>query len=225
MDTSVKHCIVNAHTGLGWYPKGQQRLERSLIYHGSTADHLFFDSFPKNGYDESCPYNIKASAIERAIELGYRRILWLDCSVWAINNPMRLWDVINDHGYYFWGSGYNCAQVCSDKCLKYFGVDRDSAELMKDCSTSMFGVNMDNPEGERFISSWIRAAKDGVFSGSREHDGQSEDHRFLFHRQDQSAASVILNLMGLRMHEVGVYSAYYNAAVDQSNLVYLMQGI
>lgn len=226
MDVSIKHCIVNAHTNNGWYPQGQERLKRSLIFHGSTADHLFLDGFVMGGYDESCPYNVKAAAMEEAALMGYERILWLDCSVWAINNPMKMWDVINNEGYFLWKSGFNCAQVCSDRCLEYFGVTRDEVESWPDCSTSMFGVNMSNPIGEQFLNMWIQAAKDGIFKSNRNKDPKdSTDPRFMFARQDQMVASIIAGKLGMKMHDPNEFTAYYDSSVDQSKLIFLMQGI
>lgn len=225
MDASIKHCVITACVGGGWYPEGQKRLIRSLYYHGSTADILAYqDEWPSDGYNTECPYNIKASVLEKAIELGYKRILWLDSSVWCVQYPMGLWDIINHEGYYFWRSGYNCAQVCSDKCLEYFGVDRDTAEKYQDCSTSMFGLNMDNPEAQEFARRWIQSAKDGQFEGSRFHDNQSEDPRFIAHRQDQSCASMIIGQMGLKMHLPNVYSAVYQPDLP-SSVIYVMKGI
>jgi hypothetical protein len=226
MDCNIKHCIINATVGGGWYPAGQKRLERSLLYHGSTADHLFFnDQWLSAGYDQNCNYNIKAATLEYAINLGYKRIIWNDASQWYINNPMKLWDVVNDKGYFFWRSGYNCAQTCSDRCLEYYGVTRDTAEHYEDCSSSCIGLNLDNPDAIQFARLWIKSAKDGVFSGSRLHDNQSEDPRFMFHRQDQSAASMIIGLLGLKFHDPNDIVAYYDANTDQTNFTLLMRGM
>lgn len=224
MDTSVKHCTVNAWVGGGWYPKGQERLQRSLIYHGDTSDHLFYqDEWPKRGYNHDCPYNIKASCIEKAIEKGYKRILWADCSFWTTKYPMPLWDEINDKGYFFWKSGFNCAQVCSDKALDYFEITRDEAEKMHDCSSSLMGFNMDNPDAQQFLRLWIQAAKDGIFEGSRQHDNQSSDPRFLYHRQDQCVASLIIGKLGLTMNNSGKFCSIYGSQTDET--IFLMQGI
>lgn len=223
MEAQKKAVIINAALG-GWYWKGQERLIKSLNLHGYAHDILTWtEEWPNDNYDKSCPYNVKASAFEEAINKGYEIIIWLDCSVWAINNPYSLLDVVNAEGYYFWSSGYNCAQVCSDNCLNYFGVDRDLAESFGDCSTSMFGVNMSNPQGKEFIERWIKAAKDGAFLGSREHDNQSQDHRFKFHRQDQAVASVIIGQMGLKIYQPGIYSSYYPNDLDK--VTFTMRGL
>ncbi len=225
MEVSNKHCIVNAHTGDGWYPYGQKRLQKSLIYHGESADFLAYDGFVDDRFDKSCPYNIKASAMRDAINQDYTHLLWLDCSVWAIQNSMPLWDVINEQGYYFWKSGYNCAQVCTDRQLEYFGVTRDEAEGFADCSTSMFGLRYDNPLGKEFLDRWIKAAKDGMFSGDRAHNiSESSDSRFMFGRQDQACASLIIGTMGLKMHDPQIYSAVYGENIRKS-VIFVMKGM
>ena len=223
MESSTRVCILNASNGSGWYPVGTQRLVRSLINHGYGHDILTFDTWMNSEFDKNCPYNIKASAWHEALNKNYDIILWLDCSVWAINNPYLLLDIINHEGYYFWKSGFNCAQTVSDSCLSYFGVNRDTAETYTDVSTSMFGIRVGNPQADEFISKWIQAARDNQFFGSRLHDNQSSDPRFLFHRQDQSCASVIAGKMGLKVYDANVYSSYYPIIND--SIVFTMRGM
>lgn len=225
-----KVCIVNASVGGGWYPKGTDRLVNSLNFVGWAGDVLTWkDEWPNDNYNKKCPYNVKASALEEALKQNYTHILWLDCSIWAIKDPMSIFDLINDKGYFFWTSGFNCAQTCSDKCLDYFGVTRDEAEKMTEISSGIFGFNTNNPLGNRFIHEFIKAAKDRVFEGSRNHDNQSRDKRFLFHRQDQSAASLIVNKLGLDITQPREYAQYWNSTTSQEkvpdSLVFLMRGL
>lgn len=224
MESKIKHCIISGHNNTSWYKKGCERLNRSLIYHGFNGDILINDYSTHDDYDNSCPYIIKSIALKEAIEKGYTHILWLDASVWAIRNPNLIFDYINSAGWYFWQSGYNCAQVCSDNCLKYFNVNRNKAESFKDCSTSMFGLNLYNPKAEEFAKMFIKSAEDKIFHGSREHDNQSKDERFLFHRQDQSCASVIANLLEMKIEEPNLYSSYYSENINNS-VIFLMRGM
>ena len=223
MDTNTKAVIINAALG-GWYPRGQARLRASLVHHGFSWDVRTWTEWPNNNFDKANNYHVKASAFEEAIKAGYTHILWLDSSVWAIGKAEKIFDIIDEQGYYLWKNGYNCAQECSDKCLEYFNLSRDDAEKMPCVSTSMFGVNLGNPKGKEFIERWLKSARDGVFNGSRLHDNQSKDQRFLHHRQDQSTASVIANQMGLYIHEMNHYSSYYQKTVPDS-VIFLMQGL
>jgi hypothetical protein len=223
MESKVKACVINAAIG-GWYPEGQKRLVKSLNFHGFNWDILTWTDWPNDSFDKSCNYNVKAAAFEEAINQGYTHILWLDCSVWAVKDPNPIFDIINETGYYFWANGYNCAQECSDICLDYFQVSRDQAEQMLIASTSMFGVNINNPIGKEFIERFIQSAKDRVFHGSRFHDNQSSDPRFLWHRQDQSAASIIANQLGCKIHNPGDLSSYYETQLPES-VIFTMRGM
>lgn len=221
-----KPLIVNASTGDGWYPRGTDRLLKSLNFHGYAGEVKTWKGWPNNNYDKACPYTIKAAAIEEALKEKPDHILWLDCSVWAIEDPMKVFDVIHDKGYYFWTSGFNCAQTCSDKCLDYFGITRDEAEGIKEVSSSMFGLNLKTEEGKTFVKEFMKAAKAGVFHGSREHGGQSSDPRFLFHRQDQSAASLIAYRLGFEITAPNIYSAYYHGGKPENeSVVFVMRGM
>lgn len=220
MDCQIKNCIINVGIG-AWYPKGFERLKRSLIYHGYAGDILTWTDFPNNNYDKSCIYNAKAAAFEEAIKMGYTHIMWNDCSAWAIQSIDPIFDIVNEKGYYLLRSGYNCAQTCSDKCLDYFGVDRDTAETYPDSSSCVVGVNIENPEAKQFIERFIQAGKDGVFVGSRLHDNQSEDPRFCWHRQDQSAVSMISNMMGLQLNNLNELVSYYSPQMPGSTILAL----
>lgn len=220
----MRVAVINAALGY-WYPRGQKRLKESLENMAFKGDFIgWTDEWPNNNYEKKCPYNVKAAAFEQTIQAGYDIIIWLDCSVWACKPIDKIIEIIQNEGYYFWRSGYNCAQTCSDACINYFGVNRDKAETFHDSSTSMFGINMNHPQGKEFINRWIQAAKDGVFHGSREHDNQSADPRFMFHRQDQSAASMLIGLMGLKMYDPGIYSMYDSNEVPES-VILLMRGM
>jgi hypothetical protein len=223
MESYVRHAIVNAAIG-SWYPKGQKRLIGSLVYHGFNGEILTWEDWPNDNYDKSCNYNVKAATFEESIKLGFTHLLWLDASVWALKDPNPIFDIINEKGYYFWANGYNCAEECSDSCLDYFKVSRDEAEKMLIASTSMFGVNITNPIGKEFIERFIQSAKDKVFHGSRVHDNQSSDPRFLWHRQDQSAASIIANQLGCEIHKPGDLSSYYEPQMPES-VIFTMRGM
>jgi len=226
----MKTCVVNGHTNIGWYPQGTKRLVESLEKVGFDGDVLTYEGFPNDTYDKTNPYNIKASVIEDALNKGYTQILWLDCSVWVVRNPSDIFSNIYNYGYYFFRSGFTAAQTCSDKCLEYFNVDRDTAEKYMDCSSGIFGFNYNHNDGKKFIDYWLKAAKDNVFDGSRLHDNQSSDSRFLFHRQDQSAATMIINKLGLKMFDPNIHCQYYNEKEEKiedkhKKIFFLLRGL
>lgn len=205
---SSKKCIILTGAMGSWYPAGAKRLERSLYYHGYSFDFQSFTGIEES-YDQTCPYNIKPAAIEWAVQMGYDIIIWLDASFWALRDIMPFLDIVNGEGYYLGMSGYNCAQTCSDNQLKYFGISRDQAEAIHETSSGAMGFNMQNPTAKSFVEQFVQVAKDGAFKGSRHHDDQSKDPRFLFCRQDQSCASIIAHKLGMKLTPFGEQVAYY----------------
>lgn len=225
MESSIKHCIINCGVN-GWYPKGTQRLERSLIYHGFNGDIITWREYPPGSpTHEEYPYAMKIYAFDEAIRRGYTHILWLDCSVWAVRDPNPIFDVINQDGYYLWNSGYPVGETCNDNCLNWYGVSRDEAMAISDISTSMVGINITNPVGEGFYNLWKESMLAGCFRGSRHYNpSESSDPRFRFHRQDQSGASLAAHRYQMKIHEPGIYSCYYEPNMPES-IIFTMRGM
>lgn len=220
-----KAVIINACVGGGWYPAGSKRLANSLNHVGWAGSVLqWVDKWPNFEFDQSCKYHVKAAAFAEAIKQGFTHILWCDSSAWAIADPMPIFDYINENGYFFWQSGYNCAQVSSDKSLQILGLNRDQVECWPDVSSSIMGVNVTSDIGFQFINDWLLAAHKGVFKGSRLHGNQSADPRFLFHRQDQTAASLIAGKMGLKTTLPNEYCGYYSQN-NFEKLCFFLRGI
>jgi hypothetical protein len=217
--------VINVALGK-WYPQGQERLIESLNVHGWQSVKGWLDR-PVQGFNTDNPYTCKASALQYALDNHHDVVLWCDASIYAIKPINKLMELIDKQGYFFWGSGENCAQTVSDKCLKYFGITRDEAELIPECATSVFGVNLKTEKGRKFITRFIQATHDGAADGSRQHDNQSKDPRFKYHRQDQSVASLIMHELGMELEQtryVG-YKAYLQDYSDTENICLLNQGM
>lgn len=199
MDSKIKGTIINA-SYQGWYARGSKRLERSLIYHGWNYDiNIWNDEqiSQMEYFNPDFPYTVKAAAICQAIKMGYSRIIWMDCSLWAVRNPNILMDMLNHNGGLFIRSGFNLAQTASDNDLKFAGFDRNHAEKLDELWSCIFGINLEIPKSKKFVELFLNAAQFGVFNTPRHNDGyQSTDKRFLFPRQDQTAASIAYHLAG-----------------------------
>jgi hypothetical protein len=197
---SSERCIVNVGVG-GWYPKGSERLRRTLAEVGEDANQfIYIDRLPVGAvpHHENM-YAFKAVALERAASYGYRYLLWLDSSIYATKRPCPVWDAIIRDGYYFVDNGYNLAQTASNRLLNAFGISRDHAEQVPEITTCCFGLDIGTDKGDAVLKQFCYAAKQGLFNGNRVHDPtDSEDPRFLFCRHDQSALSLIADLFGMK---------------------------
>lgn len=219
--------VINSAYG-SWYPKGQKRLVESLRHHGYKGDILTYCNEPINEhFNPKHPYTIKAATFIEAIKKGYTNILWLDCSVWSVKDITPFFDLIEQESVYFWRSGWNLAQSAADSDLQYAGWTRDQAELLYECASGMVGLNMKDNKVKKLMDIFIDANRKGVCSTSRYHDNQSQDPRFKFARQDQTALSIAYHKVGFtndQMYEAGKYSIYTGSEINES--VYLtMQGM
>lgn len=197
------------NVGTGKYASMTQRLRDGLSPFGVPL--LSITELPAHWPSHSkIPYCFKIRALQAAIdETEFTTFVWLDSSMVPMRDPAPLFDHIAQHGYYLWKSGWNCAQSINDQCLANFGVTRDEAEAMPECGTGLVGFDLTHPLGKAFWERWKLASTDGSFIGSRLHNPkESSDPRFRFHRQDQSAASLAANLLGMTMHEQGHFVSY-----------------
>lgn len=229
----MKFCIVNAAWGDG-YVNIQNRLVQSLRFYGYDGEILTWQNcFPNDNYakeGDGYIYNLKAAAIEEAINKGFDSILWLDASFFAVHNIQPIIDHIEKYGYYFINNGYRASEECSDKCLEYFRLTRDEAEKIPMISSGIMGLNLKNYIGHNLATQFIKSAKDGVFLGSRRHNNQSADPRFLHHRQDQSAMSCIIGTFHpeVKIYNIGhevVYNDLNNPQDKPDGCIFKIQGV
>jgi hypothetical protein len=191
-----KKCVINVAIG-GHYPIWQKRLIDSLK-NNFDGDILTWTEFPNDNYNKKNPYNCKASAFEEALKRGYTQIIWIDCSAVVKADTKILFDMIKKDGYLtIRNFGHTCAQTCSDKCLEYYNVSRDKADTFIEHASGFIGIDYSHPTGKKLLDMFITGCKEGACDGSRGHNNQSSDPRFLFHRQDQSVLSMAANLLEL----------------------------
>lgn len=211
----------------GWYAKGITRLENSLNFVGWPYDiHTWKDVYPDGSHNhKDVPYYFKIAAFEWAIENGHTQILWVDASFWAVRNPMAIFNVVAEQGYFAFRSGYNLAQSCNDKALKAANISRDEAEKINEYASGCAGINLDNPDGVGLYNLWKNYMDAGLSKGRREHDNQSADPRFLFHRQDQSCLSIAMHKLKLTSQRDMDYVAYFGSKHNSEKVVFFIQGM
>lgn len=198
--------VVNVGIGI-WYPKGSMRLNDSLVKVGFQGKRQIYSGY----LPDQCPphhqrnYSMKAFALRDAVEAGATSILWCDSSVYAIASIDRIFETIEQDGYYFIDNGNNCAQTATDNALKNMNLSRDEAEKIPERTTCVFGFSMLHEPGRAFYHEFIHQESIGSFNGGREYRKEdSEDPRFWFSRHDQTAASIIAHQQGMtKMHHYG----------------------
>lgn len=227
--TQNKPCIISVGVG-GHYAIGIDRLERSLYYEGWAGDMRFW----RNEYPFGCPehsgngqYNFKVYAFKEQFLRGCNVVCWCDASLWAVRNPMPLFDYVNVNGLYFFKSGYSLAETATDKLCEYAGVQREELIDVPEFATGLIGINYSNPKGKDFFDTWKQYMEDGMFGGNRVHDENDSKHPlFKFSREDQSAASMVLYKMGIKTcGEENDFQAYKNTPYNKDKILFFIEGL
>lgn len=211
----------------GWYPNGVDRLKQSLQTHGWTGDTLFFKDYPPNcpyTHAES-PYFFKIAAFQEAIRQGYRTILWLDASFYAIKKPDPIFEIIQDQGFYLFKTGYNLAQSVNDRALDMAYLTRNEAEQATEYASGCVGLNLEDPLAQRIFKDWSLLMRCGLNRGGRDHDGGSTDPRFLHHRQDQSCLSLAMHRSNLSTDSGLHYISYQEQLQSKENVIFIIHGM
>lgn len=225
----MKKCIINVSYGK-WYPKGQDRLSKSLLSVGYNGEKLFWrNSFPVNSPQHyEVPYAFKAFAFQEAYERGNELILWVDSSLWAIKNPNPIFDIIDKEGGYFVSNGPFAGNTIPDRALKNMNLTRDEAMTIPEITGCIMGINIKDIKGKKFLDDFLSLAKDRVtFQGSHLRSPvDSNDKRFLYARHDQPVASILRHRIGLPMYEPKQYFRYYyNDPIENDTSIFLNQGM
>lgn len=176
-------CIINLSNKK--YLAGQDRLLQTLeIVKTPNVDNVMF----KSEKDVNSPlhsdnmYAFKPFAFKKAIDMGYRVILWLDASMYVLKDLTPIFDKIEKDGYYFQKSGWLNSEWTNQMTKDVYG---DEGEMI---SSGVLGLNMETDIAKEFLHRWFMSAKEGYFNGSHED-----------HRHDQSLASLIAHKLEMKI--------------------------
>ena len=192
----MKDCIINFASGR--YIKGQDRLRESLDTVGWDGDLLTWTAEHQIGapLHKDNPYAFKIYCFDEALRQGYKRIFWVDASIWAIKPITPIWDCVERLGYMKQYAGHLCGWWSSDTQLEYFGITRDEAMGMEmHGNGGFFALDFDNERASEFFDRWKQAMLDGQFKGPWHNDNNcvSSDPRCKGTRHDMICGSIIAN--------------------------------
>lgn len=142
------------------------------------------------------PYKFKLDLIDRAIQDGYERIVWLDSSLQVVKN---LDELFNDSaGFCFHNLGHPLYKYISDQAQSNLLLN--NVDLMETPQVwgGAFGLDFSNPLAHKILLALKRQADIGSFN-----EGTSEREGFIAHRHDQAVMSVIFKRFGLKMYDYG----------------------
>jgi hypothetical protein len=192
----VKTCICCVAFG-SWYPRGADRLERSLRDQEYEGDlRIYRDALPHRSPSHAdVPYAFKLHAMQEAFDAGADIVLWADASMYAIAPISPLLSHIMQHGYAIFRSPHNCGEWTSDECLAAFLPTRSKAMDIPMVVGGLCGFYRHNSSGMGLFRCWQECANSHpeLFRGKHTNDAHTEslDPRCKGHRHDQSVLSLI----------------------------------
>lgn len=157
----------------------------------------------EDGYDYT-GYAAKPFALASAMMSGADIAILLDASFYPIRSIHPLIDHIARNGYYLCKNGYRVGEWCSDRAVPRLGMTREKLMEMEECSSYAVGLNFADGRCVELLHRWCGFAADrltfpgphtNLLENGRNRGFVSSDRRVRGHRHDQSALSVIANLM------------------------------
>lgn len=232
----MDNCIINFSNGL-WYPKGGKRLAESLKSISYEYDLIQIEKYPQGcPTHQQVPYAFKFHMFMDAKNKGYKNVLWVDSSFWAIKNIEEVFDHIKTNGWLFENSDNNVGTWSTDKSLAGFNISREEAFKLPMFSGGFIGLNFENSKANEFLKQTIAKTKDGFsFIGAWRNSNLevSSDPRVQGHRHDMVVGSIISNNLGMNILPLytfwthrGWYTKYKNDPnYNTSKICFLAEGM
>jgi hypothetical protein len=224
MREETNRCVVSLATDRGSYPRGLERLGRSLRQVGFTGD---FRSWPPGTFPRGCPphlevpFAFKPFCLAEARAQGAKSVLWLDASCVVIRPLDPIFEAIEADGYVLFKNGtFRVGEWASDQTLMEFGLSREQALALPEVSAGVIGLNLDSRIGAQFLESWHEAARNEIsFRGVAETFESWEDYEDVKwnlsgrvsadpgvhgHRHDQTVAGILAGRLGMQLTSDGL---------------------
>lgn len=205
-------CIVSCGIGTHYQePLHSTRLHCQVNV--PEAWRLFYRELPLGCPDHfHSNYAFKLWAIRRAIEAGFRYVLWMDTSFQPIASIEPLWAVIREQGWYCAPqAGEKLGQWSSDACLDLLSLRRDDAMRIPLVYSGLFGFDVKSPVGAALWRGWQHTQAMGAWEGPhlnvpgthqtpwglKTQGHASHDPAVKGHRHDEAGLSYVLHQAGL----------------------------
>jgi len=201
-------------------------MRKSFIDNGYTGDFmLYIDQMPdgcpphpvkNHQYTEgTVPYAFKAYMMKQAMDQGYRYIYWVDSVIKLISSYEALKSIIADIGYYFSNNGAILGEYTSDRCLRYFKMNREDIMSHYSFSSGIMFLDCHQIQCRTFIEMQYQTAFiGGPYCGHwhNRNNAVSDDPRVKGHRPHQSTVNLIA--LGLDMTRVQPNELLYKKISD-----------
>jgi len=164
---------------------------------------------PQSPTHHAVHYAFKLFALEYALKLGHRTLLWVDSRVYATAPVEPLFDQLERDGYFLVHGADMLGNWTSDDCLAHWSMNRDEAMGVWLLSGTYIGFDLGNSLGREIFREWQWHYEQGRFMGAR-----SKDPRCLGHRNDEVPLSFMAHKMGLKPTSITDVHQWLNSEND-----------
>ena len=134
-------------------------------------------------------YGFKPHCIKIALDSGYRKIFWIDCTA-VVQDKLDYYDQFTkEHkGVLAVQDDNKLTGFCSDRALDYIGKKRDYLKNKHLVGGSLYYFDFDVPGCEYIFGRWYESELKGLFGSYVEECGE----RLQGHRSDETMLSLFL---------------------------------
>ena len=137
-------------------------------------------------------YGFKPHAIQRTIDKGYKKIIWLDPAVLPITSIDILINALDQHLVITITGDATMDKMCNERALKYFGITKEEAKNIKHVGGTIYGFNFNQPKAVEVFNLWKQAEEDGIFG--------SQDDFMQGHWSDEACMALALYKCGVEQY-------------------------
>jgi len=134
-------------------------------------------------------YGFKPHAIQRAIDMGYDKVIWLDPSVLPIVSMQVLIDSLDENPMIVITGDAPITKMCNQKAFDWFELKREELDGVNHIGGTMYAFNFTDKKVLDVFDLWKRAEQNGIFG--------TQDEFMAGHFSDEAC-------MVLAMHKVGM---------------------
>lgn len=205
-----ENCIVVYASFNKNYPRGLKRLV-NFVKNSDFRGHILYriggwPDIEGGSLDLAhVPYAFKVSFLREAQAKGFKRAFWLDTAILPVVSLNKIFDMIQEKGYFSMGNSHNIGPYMSHYALNAFGITLEQANEIPSCSAGITGLDFTTDIGMTILERWYAAAKNKV--------------AFFSPRSDQNALSVILYYLNLSSCPIQRLAHNRNEINDQTLLL------
>lgn len=137
-------------------------------------------------------YGFKPHAIQRAIDLGYKKVIWFDPCVLPTVSVQVLFDSLDTHPMVVVIGDAPITKMANQKSKDWFGVTDEELEGVKHIGGTIYGFNFDNPKVLATFNLWKKAEEEGIF-------GNQDDFHY-GHWADEACMSLAMYKNGMEFY-------------------------